>query len=121
MIVGTLRLRPASHRRADVLDIFRAVQGPVLALPGCTACHIYEEQGPEEAIVLVEIWNDQAALDEHLRSETYRRILGAMELSAEPPEVRFDTVSATEGMELIERLRNPGGTAQPGQVRPRGL
>jgi quinol monooxygenase YgiN len=105
MIVGTLRILPPPHRRAEVLEIFRTVQGPILAQPGCTACHIYEEQSPERAVVLVEMWTDQVSLDEHLRSESYRRILGAMELSSEPPVVRFDTVSATEGMELIERMR----------------
>lgn len=112
MIVGTLKLLPPPQRRDQVLDIFRTVQGPVLAQIGCTACHIYEEQSPERAVVLVEIWTDQASLDEHLRSESYRLILGAMELSSEPPLVRFDTVSATEGMELIERLRtsNPKET-----------
>jgi quinol monooxygenase YgiN len=109
MIVGTLRILPASHRRADVLEILRVIQGPVLAQPGCTACHVYEEHGEDQAVVLVEVWEDQPALEEHLRSEDYRRILGAMELSAEPPEVRFDHVSATEGMELVDRLRNPVG------------
>jgi quinol monooxygenase YgiN len=107
MIVGTIRTLPAPHRRAEVLEVFRAIQGPVLAQPGCAACHIYEEQAPELAIVLVEMWDSQAALEAHLRSETYLRILGAIELSGAPPEVRFDHVSATEGMELIERSRNP--------------
>jgi quinol monooxygenase YgiN len=107
MIVGTLRILPAPQRRAEVLEVFRAIQGPALAQPGCAACHIYEEQGAEPAIVLVEMWESQAALEAHLRSETYRRVLGAIELSGGPPEVRFDHVSATEGMELIERSRNP--------------
>ena len=109
MIVGTLRILPAPDRRAEVLEVFRAIQGPVLAQPGCTACHIYEEQGPEPAVVLVERWESQAALEAHIRSETYRRILGAIELSGAPPEVQFDYVSATEGMDLIERSRKPGG------------
>lgn len=107
MIVGTLRILPAPERRADILEVFRSIQGPVLAQPGCDACHIYEEQGPEQAVVLVERWESQTALEAHLRSETYRRILGAVELSGGPPEVRFDYVSATDGMELIERSRNP--------------
>jgi quinol monooxygenase YgiN len=110
MIVGTLRILPAPDRRAEILEVFRAVQGPVLAQPGCAACHVYEEQGPEQAVVLVEMWNSQSALETHIRSETYRRILGAIELSSGPPEVRFDHVSETEGMELIERSRNPRGT-----------
>jgi quinol monooxygenase YgiN len=107
MIVGTLTILPAPHRRAEVLEVLRSVQGPVLAQPGCAACRIYEEQGPEETIVLVERWESQAALEAHLRSESYRRILGAIELSGGPPEVCFDYVSASEGMELIERSRNP--------------
>ena len=111
MIVGTLRILPAPDRRAEVLEVFRATQGPVLAQPGCVACHIYEERGPEQAVVLVERWESQAALEAHLRSETYRRILGAIELSGGPPEVCFDYVSASEGMDLIERSRTPGGSA----------
>jgi quinol monooxygenase YgiN len=107
MIVGTLRILPAPERRSEILEVFRGIQGPVLAQPGCTACHIYEEQGSEPAVVLVERWDSQAALEAHLRSEAYRRILGAIELSGGPPEVSFDYVSSTNGMELIERSRNP--------------
>jgi quinol monooxygenase YgiN len=108
IIVGTLRILPAPHRRAEVLEVFRAIQGPVRAQPGCIACHIYEEQDPERAVVLVERWESQAALEAHLRSESYRRILGAIELSGGPPEISFDYVSATEGMDLIERSRELG-------------
>jgi quinol monooxygenase YgiN len=111
MIVGTLRILPPPDRRAEVMEILRSVQGRVLAQPGCAARHIYEEHDPEQAVVLVEMWESQAALETHIRSEAYRRVLGAIELSGGPPEVRFDHVSATEGMELIERSRNPGGTA----------
>jgi len=107
MIAATLRILPAPERRAEILKVFRSIQGPVLAQPGCAACHIYEEQGSEPALVLVQMWESQATLENHLRSEAYRRVLGAIELSGAPPEVRFDHVSETEGMELIERSRNP--------------
>jgi quinol monooxygenase YgiN len=114
MIVGTIRILPAPDGRAQVLEVFRAIQGPVLAQPGCLACHIYEDQGPDPAVVLVESWESREALEAHLRSETYRRILGAIELSVGPPEVRFHHVSATEGIELIERSRTPAGTTTKG-------
>jgi len=110
MVLGTLRIPLSADRRAEVLEVLRSIQGPVLAQPGCAGCNIYEDQGPEPAAVLVERWESQAALEEHIRSESYRRILGAIELSSSPPSVRFDHVSASEGMELIERLRNLGGT-----------
>jgi quinol monooxygenase YgiN len=92
-----------------VLEVLRSIQGPVLAQPGCKAYHIYDEQGQEPAVVLVERWESRAALEAHIRSEIYRRILGAIELAGGPPEVSFDVVSGTEGMELVERLRRMGG------------
>ena len=84
------------------------------AQPGCTACDIYDEQGPEPAVVFVERWDSKTAFEAHLRSETYRRILGAIELSGGRPAIRFEHVSASEGIELIERARNPGGTIPGG-------
>ena len=105
MVVGTLRILPLAKRRAEVLEILRSVQGPVRAQPGCTACDIYEEQGGDRAIVLVERFDSDEALETHLRSNTYWRVLGALELSQGAPQIRFEHVSASEGMELIERHR----------------
>lgn len=105
MVVGILRIPISPERRSAVLEVLRSIQGPVLAQSGCKSCHIYEEQGPEPAVVLVERWESKAALESHIRSESYRRVLGAIELSGGPPEVSFDVVSYSEGMELIERLR----------------
>ena len=107
MIVGTLRILPPPNRRDDVLEVLRSLQGIVLAQPGCNAFHIYEENGSEETVVLVEEWESKPALEAHLRSEAYRRILVAIELSVGAPEIRFDFVSASEGMDLIARSRRP--------------
>jgi quinol monooxygenase YgiN len=114
VIIGTIRILPPADRRADVLEVLRFVQGPVRAQPGCAACEIYDEQGPEAAIVFMERWESETALEAHLRSEMYRRILCAIELSGGRPDIRFEHVSASEGMELIERSRNPRGTTASG-------
>ena len=105
MVIGTLSILPPPTRRADVLEILQSIQSPVATQRGCLACHIYQEDGPQAVIVLVERWDTQEALEAHLRSEHFRLVLGALELSASPPEVRFDHVSGSEGMELIERVR----------------
>ena len=110
VVVGTLRIPLSPDHRAEVLEVLRSIQGRVLAQPGCAACSIYEEDGPEPALVLFERWESEAEFEAHIRSEAYRRILGAIELSGAPPEVRFDYVSATEGMDLIERSRSAEGT-----------
>ncbi len=110
MIVGTIRILPLPDRRADVLEILQSIQGPVLAQPGCVACDIYEEQGPEHAVMLLERFDSEEAFLAHLRSEMYGRVLGALELSSHRPGIRFERVGASEGIELIERHRLPAGT-----------
>jgi quinol monooxygenase YgiN len=73
-----------------------------LAQPGCVACHVYEEHSLG-VIALVERWESEPALEAHICSKAYQHILSAIELSCAPPEVCFDFVSASEGIEFIER------------------
>ena len=105
MIVATVGITPSPKRRGDVLEILQAIRGPVAAQPQCVACQVCEELSPGSAVVLVERWESEAALREHIRSESFRRILAAIELSCCAPEIRFDFVSRSDGMDLIERLR----------------
>jgi quinol monooxygenase YgiN len=116
MIVGTVRIPPCPNRQLEALEVLRSIQGQVLAEHGCVAFDIYEEQGPERAVVLVERWETQEALEVHLRSDAYRRILEAIELSGAPPGVRYDHVSASEGIELVERTRASSPTPKPDRI-----
>jgi quinol monooxygenase YgiN len=110
MIIGTVTIQPPPDRLAAVLDVLRSVQGRVRAQPGCAACDIFEDQSPEPTVVLLERWETDEALEAHLRSETYRWVLSAIELSGRRPDIRFERVSVSEGIELVERLRSPGPT-----------
>jgi quinol monooxygenase YgiN len=105
MVVATLRILPLQERRSQVLEILRSVQGPLLAQPGCAACDIYEEEGAAHAVVFVERFESDAALEAHLRSDTYGRLLRALELSEGVPDIRFERVLSSEGLELVERQR----------------
>lgn len=108
MIIGTVRILPPPDRRETVLEVLRSVQGRIRVEPGCAACDVFDEQGTEPAVVLLERWETEEALEEHLRSDVYRRIIAAMELSGGKPEIRFERVETVRGMELVERLRSPG-------------
>jgi quinol monooxygenase YgiN len=105
VIIGTVRIKPPPERQADVLEVLHSVRGRIQDQSGCSGCHVYEEGEPEPAIVFVERWASEEALEVHLRSDLYLRVLAAIELSGEPPDIRFEHVSATEGIEVIERSR----------------
>ncbi len=105
VVISTLRVFPSRDERRHVLAILRSVQGPTQAQPHCLSCRVYEEEGLEESVLYMERWDSEEDFERHVRSELYRRILAALEFSRKPPEVTFDFVSSTRGMDLIESLR----------------
>ena len=105
MVVSTLRFFPSRNERRDVLRILRSVQGPVEAQPHNQCSRVYEEDGFEGAILYVERWDSEPEFERHVRSSLYRRILEALDFSHKPPEVLFDFVTATKGIDLIKALR----------------
>jgi len=109
MVISTLRFVPSSKQRSEVMEILRSVLGPTETQSGCLSCHIYEEDGPDQATVFCGHWESEAALHDHIRSELYLLVLAACELSNRPPEFCFHHVSRTQGMDLIHQLRGCSG------------
>jgi quinol monooxygenase YgiN len=109
MVISTLRILTASRSRAEVVRTLAAQLGPTRVQPGCRKCDLYQDIEHPEAITLVEEWESQADLDPRLRSEDYRAVLAAIELSQEPPVIHFDTVTRRMGSGVL-RQRNPRRT-----------
>jgi quinol monooxygenase YgiN len=105
-IFSVIRIKPIPEKRKEILCIFRSVKGPILAKSGCLDCIISEEDGEEGAILFMEQWQSWEDFTRHIRSEIYSKILEAMELSRQMPNVSFFEVSAIKGMELLSAVRN---------------
>lgn len=106
MVISTLRIVPSRNRLPEVLEILRSVLGPIRIQGGCLGCHLYEEDGGERAAVFCSEWLTEDASEDHVRSEVYRRLLAASELSERPPEFRFHLITQTRGLEWIHKLRD---------------
>ena len=87
--------RVAAKYRADVQ---KAGKQPPAATP-TPAC---ADPGP---FVPLSLRADETALAERLRSEGMRVLLSAMDFACEPPEVLFQAIGNTRGMELITACR----------------
>ncbi len=109
MVICMVRIIPKPERRQDVLDLLQSLQGPTGVKSGCMECGIYEEYGKRKGILYVEQWLSQETLQEHIRSTMYVRVLSALELASEPPDIYFYDVSRIEGLDLIESLRSGPG------------
>lgn len=106
MVIASFRLFPAREQRRQLLGILRAIQGPTKVQPHCISCQLYEEDGYEEAILYLEQWDSEPEFHRQARSERYRQILEAVELSRRAPEIQFHQITATRGIDLLEQLRS---------------
>jgi quinol monooxygenase YgiN len=109
MILANIRMRIPPQKRGEVLGILRSTVEMNQVLPGCLSCRIYEDLQEDNVIMLEELWRTEEELEQHLRSNEYRRVLLIMEMALQHPEVRFNRISSSSGFETIEEARTPTG------------
>ena len=102
-------LRISPRKRDEALRILRSTSEGDRIPPGCLSCRIYEDLQEVNVIMFEELWRSKEELEQHLRSDDYRKILLLMEMALQHPEVRFNNLSSSSGMETIEKARIPAG------------
>jgi len=105
MILVTLRMKVRAEKRDEFLRAMRSMLEPTAVEPGCLSCRFYQDTENTNAFTFVEEWESQADLERHLRTDTFRMLLFLMDLLTEPPEIKFNAVSSTAGMEAIKAAR----------------
>ena len=106
MILATVRMMIPPKKRGEALKILRSMVERCSVHSGCLSWHIYEDVQEDNVLMFEEIWRSEEDLECHLRSEEYRNVLLVMEMALKHPEVRFNTVSASTGIETIEKVRS---------------
>jgi quinol monooxygenase YgiN len=91
-------------RRSDLLVTMRAMLEPSRVERGCLSYHLYEDVENRNAFLLLEEWATQEDLERHISKDSQRQLLALMDLLSEQPELRFNTVSHTAGMNLMENV-----------------
>jgi quinol monooxygenase YgiN len=109
VILATLKMIVQPERRSDLLETMRGMLEPARVERGCLSYHLYEDVEDRNAFVLVEEWESQEDLESHIRTDSQRQLLTLMDLLSEQPELRFNTVSHTAGMDLIEHVIQTDG------------
>ena len=109
MILATLKMLVRPERRSDLLETLRGMLEPARVERGCLSYRLYEDVENSDAFILLEEWATQEDLERHVAKDNQRRILGLMDLLSEKPELRFNTVLHTAGMDLIEDVLKTAG------------
>jgi len=74
-ITVVARWKPAEGALEQLMAILAELQPQSLAEPGCLAYEIYQSTEPSPAILLVERYRDQAAIDAHRQSSHYQSLV----------------------------------------------
>jgi len=106
MVIATIKMLMSRQLREEALKILRSIVEQCRIQPGCLSSCMYEDLDEENVIMLEEMWLDEEALGRHLRSEEYRNLLLVLEMALRQPEIRFDTISSSTGIETIEKARS---------------
>ena len=105
MVLATLRMTIPTDKKSEALDFLRWVAEQTRCSPGCLSSRIYHDDAEENFLMVEELWTSQEDLDRHLQSDNYRHMLMLAETASEPPEIKFQTISASAGLEMVERAR----------------
>ncbi len=106
MILATIRMTIPPKKRGDALKIFRLIAEQCKFDPGCIRCRIYGDLQKKNVLMYEEVWKSEEDLEVHIRSDEYLKLLLALEMALKQPEIRFDTISSSAGIETIEKARS---------------
>jgi quinol monooxygenase YgiN len=105
MIDASIKITVPPEKRKEVLQTLKAILGPIRREQGCISCNCYVDVEAENIVFLKEEWKTREDLDNHLRSDHFGVLNGAMRLLRAEPVIRFNTVGATAGPEAITAAR----------------
>jgi quinol monooxygenase YgiN len=104
VILSTLRMSVRPEKRSGLLETMRGLLEPVRVERGCLSYRLYEDVEDRNSFILLEEWESQKDLESHIRTDNQRLLLSLMDLMSEQPELRFNTVTHTAGLDLIENV-----------------
>ena len=105
MVHATIRMLIPPKRRGEVLEILSSLAERSRFEEGCINSRVYQDVDSEPVFMLDQLWASRKDLERHLRSEEFRKVLLIVEMSLGPPEIRFEEVSRSTGVESIEKAR----------------
>ena len=104
-IATTIRIPTGPGGSGDVIAALRSVVGPSLAHSECTECGVVVDVIEDRYVLFHQRWSSFEAFERHARSALYERVLAAIDMASESPDVRFECMRRTWGLELVRDLR----------------
>ena len=97
MILIIIRMKVFTEKRKELSQTIVALIGSLRTEKGCLRCDFYQSMEDENELSILEEWDTRENLNNHLKSERFRVLRGAMNLLQEPHKMIVHTVAAKKG------------------------
>jgi quinol monooxygenase YgiN len=87
-------MKVLSEKRMELSQTVASLVGSIRTEEGCKRCDFYQSKEDENELLLLEEWDTQGNLGNHLKSERFRVLRGALSLLKEPYEIISTPISS---------------------------
>ena len=96
MVLVIIRMKVLSEKRKELSQTIASLIGGIRSEKGCRRCDFFQSMEDENELCLLEEWDTQENLNEHLKSGRFAILRGAMNLLQEPWEMIFHPAGLKE-------------------------
>lgn len=105
MLLTIVKIYPKAEYKDIVVDVFNSLKGPLESVTECLECSVTVAADGDAEVCYLEKWQTREAMEQHLRSSRFSRVLEAMEYSSQPPELTFFNLTRVGGLDIVEQIR----------------
>lgn len=96
MILLIIRMKVLSEKHKELSQAMTYLAGSIRTDKGCRRCNFCQNLEDEKDLLLLEEWDTEEHLNQHMQSEHFKVIRGTANLLEEPCEILFHTVFLPE-------------------------
>ncbi len=92
MIIATVRMCARTEKKFELIQTLLSWLKVVRNQQGCISCRLAEDLEDDGVLWLVEEWDTQVSLDQHMRSPSFSILMGATSLLRRSHEITLHAV-----------------------------
>lgn len=103
MVRLTVVLVASSRRANNLVEAFRTLMLRTRLEQGCIDCSVWAD--PDSTVHYFEEWETESDIRRRVRSDLFTSLLAVVEGAQKPPQVRFDFLTTTRGLDYVAEIR----------------
>jgi quinol monooxygenase YgiN len=98
----TVTLKVIRGKGEEFLQTVRSLRERLKQEDGFSKCTVYQDVTDEDTFNLIEEWHSQDHLENHLKSDLFSVLIGALKVLSEESEVTYRFATAKEGANVLD-------------------